>query len=226
MSSSEPPVIRAEKLTKVYATPAAEVRALDGVDLEVGRGEMVAVMGASGSGKSTLMHILGCLDRPTSGVYELDGTRVDRLDRDALAGIRNQKIGFVFQGFNLLPRTSALENVELPLIYAARSRAARPARAGRVRTRAGRPGGPDAPRSQRALRRAAAAGGDRTRAGHPPGSGARRRADRKPRQRDHARDHRAVPGAQRAGHHGDHRDPRARRRRSTRGGWWSCATAW
>jgi putative ABC transport system ATP-binding protein len=110
-------VIRAEGLTKVYATGTTEVRALRGVDIVVERGEMIAVMGSSGSGKSTLMNILGCLDSPTSGSYWLDGVRVDRLSRNALADIRNAKIGFVFQGFNLLARTSALDNVELPLLY-------------------------------------------------------------------------------------------------------------
>jgi putative ABC transport system ATP-binding protein len=114
---SDSAVIRARGLTKVYEMGKNRVRALAGVDLDVERGDLVAIMGASGSGKSTLMNILGCLDRPTEGTYELDGARVDRLRKDELAQIRNHKIGFVFQGFNLLARTSALENVELPLLY-------------------------------------------------------------------------------------------------------------
>ncbi|HYL54760.1 MAG TPA: ABC transporter ATP-binding protein [Gemmatimonadales bacterium] len=112
-----PPVIRIVGVTKVYRTGATYVRALGGVDLAVESGEMIAVMGASGSGKSTLLNIIGCLDTPTSGRYELDGRRVDRLSRNELADVRNRKLGFVFQGFNLLARTSALENVELPLLY-------------------------------------------------------------------------------------------------------------
>jgi putative ABC transport system ATP-binding protein len=110
-------VIHAQGLKKVYGTGGSEVHALRGVDLDVRRGEMVAIMGASGSGKSTLMNILGCLDRPTEGVYTLGGVRVEGLDRNALADIRNRQIGFVFQGFNLLARTTALDNVELPLLY-------------------------------------------------------------------------------------------------------------
>ncbi len=110
-------VIRTERITRVYGSGQNQVDALRGIDLEVERGEMIAIMGASGSGKSTLMNILGCLDYPTSGAYFLDGERVDELDKNELADIRNRKIGFVFQGFNLLGRTSALENVELPLLY-------------------------------------------------------------------------------------------------------------
>jgi putative ABC transport system ATP-binding protein len=111
------PVIETRGVTRVYAMGATRVRALRGVDLSVAAGEMIAVMGASGSGKSTLMNLIGCLDRPTEGTYLMDGERVDRLSRDALADVRNRRLGFVFQGFNLLPRMSALENVELPLLY-------------------------------------------------------------------------------------------------------------
>ena len=111
------PVIKVRELRKTYTMGSNKVHALAGVDLDVHRGELIAIMGASGSGKSTMMNIIGCLDYPTGGSYTLDGTRVETLNKNQLADIRNQKIGFVFQGFNLLPRTTALENVELPLLY-------------------------------------------------------------------------------------------------------------
>src|SRR6266536_4618992 len=111
------PVIQLEEVHKTYHAGDVEVKAVRGVTLEIRPGEFVAVMGASGSGKSTLLNILGCLDRPSQGHYRLDGVDVSELGRDELAELRNQKIGFVFQGFNLLARTSAMENVELPMLY-------------------------------------------------------------------------------------------------------------
>ncbi len=111
-------LIEARALVKTYRMGGQAVQALDGVSLDIAEGEFVAIMGASGSGKSTLMNLLGCLDRPTSGTLRLAGQDVQRMDGDALAALRNRRIGFVFQQFNLLPRTSALDNVALPMIYA------------------------------------------------------------------------------------------------------------
>lgn len=117
MNTDSPVVIETTEITKVYQMGDTSVRALDGVSVTVRSGEFVAILGVSGSGKSTLMNIIGCLDYPTSGSYLLDGIEVNKLGKNELADIRNRKIGFIFQGFNLLSRTSARENVELPLLY-------------------------------------------------------------------------------------------------------------
>ena len=176
------PVIELREIVKTYAIGEIEVQALRGVSLTVERGDFVAIMGASGSGKSTLMNIIGCLDVPTRGWYWLDGVDVRKLDESALSQVRSRKIGFVFQSFNLIARTSALANVELPLSYMGvksrerRERALAALEAVGLADRA-------AARAERALRRPAAARRRRTRARHEPGADPRRRADGQPRQR-------------------------------------------
>ncbi|MFZ1375994.1 MAG: ABC transporter ATP-binding protein [Geothrix sp.] len=122
---ADAPLIRLTNITKVYQMGDMEVRALDGVSMEIGRGEYVAIMGPSGSGKSTMMNVIGCLDTPTDGTYELNGKLASAMTDDNLAQIRNEEIGFVFQTFNLLARTTSLQNVELPLIYAGKTPAER-----------------------------------------------------------------------------------------------------
>jgi ABC-type lipoprotein export system ATPase subunit len=128
-TASSPPLIQLTNLSKIYGSGSAEVRALDDISLTIEEGEFVAVMGPSGSGKSTAMNIIGCLDQPNSGSYRFKGIEVTQLDRNQRALLRRQFLGFVFQGFNLLPRTSAIENVELPLIYRGMSLRQRRARA-------------------------------------------------------------------------------------------------
>jgi putative ABC transport system ATP-binding protein len=132
-----PALIELEDVHKIYDMGAEKVHALNGIDLRIERGEYVAIMGASGSGKSTLMNLVGCLDTPTSGTYRLNAVAVEELDDSQLAAIRNKEIGFVFQTFNLLPRTDALHNVELPLIYAGMARRERRERARQALDRVG-----------------------------------------------------------------------------------------
>ena len=158
-------MITVKDIVKTYKSGSMDLTVLKGISLHIGAGEMVAIMGPSGSGKSTLMNIIGCLDKPTSGSYALDGEEVARLDENTLARIRNRKIGFIFQQFNLLARTSALRNVELPMVYSGAP--GREEKATRALTRVGA-GRADGPQAEPAIRRSAAAGGDCPRSGQRP----------------------------------------------------------
>ena len=173
-------VIDVRAVSKTYRLGEIRVHALRGVSLRIERGDFVAIMGSSGSGKSTLMNILGCLDVPTSGRYLIDGMDSSHLDEDELSDLRNRKLGFVFQSFNLVPRTAALANVELPLAYAGLPRAERRRRATLALTSVGM-ANRAAPPALRALRRPAATGRRRPRDRHQPRTGPRRRAHRQPR---------------------------------------------
>ena len=184
-------VIDVRDVHKTYQMGSVSVPALRGVSLRVERGEYVAIMGASGSGKTTLMNILGCLDTPTSGVYRLNGLDVRGIDEDTLSDLRNRFIGFVFQSFNLIPRTRAIANVELPLSYGGVPRKLRRDRALEAMQAVGL-GRPSQPCSGGAVGRPAAARGGCAGAGHQPGDDPRRRADRKPRHALRSRSARAV----------------------------------
>jgi putative ABC transport system ATP-binding protein len=201
------PLIRLDEVTKVYATGDVDVRALDGVSISVDEGEAIAIMGSSGSGKSTMMNLLGCLDRPTSGRYELAGRTVSDMSKRELARARNRFIGFVFQQFNLLPRTTALDNVALPLIYAGISAGERRRRAAEALERVGLGARMDHHPNQLSggQQQRVAIARDRERAEGDP----RRRAHGRPRYTHERRRDGRVPGPLARGHHSSARHARA-----------------
>ena len=211
-ASSARALIQLDQVTKTYDSGENAVQALRGVDVAVGRGEFVSIIGPSGSGKSTLMHILGCLDTPTSGKYWLDGEDVAEMSARSLASVRNQKIGFVFQTFNLLPRATIWKNVELPLLYAGHGSEERRDRALEALKRVGLDNRRQAP-PQRALRRPAPARGYRPRSGQQPLPHSGRRAHRQPRHQDRQRHHPHLrrPRRRRRDHRPRHARPQHRR---------------
>ena len=206
-------VIVTRNLQREYQMGTERVRALQGVDMTIRKNEFVAIMGPSGSGKSTMMNLIGCLDTPSEGEYWLNGYRVSELDDDALARIRNKEIGFVFQTFNLLPRASALANVELPMVYAGASAQGAPG-AGQGVSHGGGSRRPHGSQAERTLRRSAAACGHRPRAGQQPVDPAGRRTDRQPRFGDVRGNHGPLQEAsrRRPDHHSRH--PRTGHRRA------------
>ena len=210
-------IIETHDLWKTYVMGTEEIHALRGVSISIEKGEYVAIMGPSGSGKSTLMNLIGCLDTPSKGSYLLNGKQVSQMNDNELAHIRNQEIGFVFQTFNLLPRASALHNVELPLIYAGMPSKERQERAKDALDQ-GRARAPHDAQAERAVGRPAAARRHRARAGEQPVDPAGRRADGQPRLQDRRRDHEPLRAAalRRQHHHPGHARSRRRRARASR----------
>ena len=201
-------LIETRDLWKTYVMGEEEIHALRGVSIAIERGEYVAIMGPSGSGKSTLMNLIGCLDTPTKGSYLLNNKEVASMNDDELARIRNEEIGFVFQTFNLLPRATALHNVELPLVYGGVTGKVRQERAREALAKVELHRSSVAP-AERAVRRSAATRRDRPRARQQPVHPPRRRADRQPRLKDRQRDHGCVRSTAPERQHDCSRHPRS-----------------